>query len=185
MRFRILLPRFLLIALGLGLLITRIPAAAADAPTTTNSALLTVDRIFGQGEFKLQDWGPARWLADGSGYTTLEPAPGPDGGREIVRYDPASGGREVLVTAAQLTPHGDTKPLSLADYAWSPDARRLLIFTNTKRVWRRETRGDYWLLERATGQLRQLGGPGEPATMMFATFSPDGTRIKARCSSRR
>ncbi len=176
MRFRILLPRFLLIALGLGLLVARNPASAVDAPTT-NSALLTVDRIFGQGEFKLQDWGPARWLADGSGYTTLKPAPGPDGGREIVRYDPASGRREVLVTAAQLTPHGETKPLSLADYAWSPDARRLLIFTYTKRVWRRETRGDYWLLERATGQLRQLGGPGEPATMMFATFSPDGTRI--------
>ena len=41
---------------------------------SADRSLLTVDRIFGKDEFKTQDWGPARWLKDGSGYTTLEVA---------------------------------------------------------------------------------------------------------------
>jgi dipeptidyl-peptidase-4 len=54
----------------------------------------------------------------------------------------------------------------------------LLIFTNTKPVWRLNTRGDYWVLERATGKLRKLGGPdAKPSTLMFAKFSPDGGRV--------
>ena len=33
--------------------------------------------------------------------------------------------------------------------AWSEDFSLLLIYTNSKRVWRRNTLGDYWLLDRS------------------------------------
>ena len=32
-----------------------------------------------------------------------------------------------------------------------------LIFTNTRKVWRYHTRGDYWVLDMKTGKLTQLG----------------------------
>jgi len=60
-----------------------------------------------------------------------------------VGYDSATGQREVLVSAQQLTPFGEKKPLIIEDYSWSADLNRLLIFTNSKRVWRANTRGDY------------------------------------------
>ena len=147
------------------------------ADTSTNSHLLSVERIFGQGEFGLQGFGPARWLSDGSGYTTLEPAPAPASGRDFVRYSPESGRKEVLVSSLKLIPKGESTPLSIADYAWSKDTQRLLVFTNTKRVWRRETRGDYWVYDRTSGALKKLGGRMEPSTLMFATFSPDGQKV--------
>ncbi|TFG42753.1 MAG: S9 family peptidase, partial [Gemmatimonadales bacterium] len=54
----------------------------------------------------------------------------------------------------------------------------LMIFTNTEKVWRQNTRGDYWVLDRSSGALRQLGGKGAPAsTMMYAKFSPQGDRV--------
>jgi dipeptidyl-peptidase 4 len=152
-------------------------AAPAVSAQQADSSLLTLGRVYGSGEFATQPFGPSRWLGEGSSYTTLEAAEGGQG-QDLVRYDVESGRREVLVTARELTPRGADGPLDIEDYAWSPDLRRLLVFTNTKPVWRLNTRGDYWVLERPSGTLRRLGGPGaKPSTLMFAKFSPDGGRV--------
>ena len=93
--------------------------------------------------------------------------------RQITSY-PCEG----LVAASALTPKGATAPLDVQDYSWSPEGRMLLVFTNTKPVWRLNTRGDYWVLDRKSGGLRQLGGrEAKPSTLMFAKFSPDGGRV--------
>ena len=116
--------------------------------------------------------GRIRWLEDGSGYTALEPAEG--GGRDIVRHDPATGGREVLVPASTLIPAGASRPLGIADYDWSDDGTALIVFTNTRRVWRQNTRGDYWVLDRESGALaqarRRVSTP--PTWFQFAKFDP-------------
>jgi dipeptidyl-peptidase-4 len=147
--------------------------AAADDP----SAELSLERIFRDRDFATTRFGPARWLEDGSGYTTLESSAELEDARDIVKYDPATGGRTVLVPAASLQPDGREKPLAIDDYSWSNDGRQLLIFTNSQRVWRRNTRGDYWLLELDTGSLRQLGGGAEPSSMMFAKLSSAADRV--------
>jgi dipeptidyl-peptidase-4 len=64
--------------------------------------------------------------------------------------------------------------LTIQEYSLSQDGKKLLIFTNTRKVWRRNTRGDYWVLNLASRKLRQLGGNAEPSTLMFAKFSPSG-----------
>ena len=135
----------------LGLLLAAVPASvAAQQP---DSSLLTLDRIYGSKEFAPQPFGPTRWLGEGSAYTTLEPA-AEGAGQDLVRYDVESGRREVLVPARALVPPGADDPLEVEDYAWSPDGQMLLIFTNTRSVWRLNTRGDYWVLDRTSGILR-------------------------------
>jgi dipeptidyl-peptidase-4 len=142
-----------------------------------DAARLTLERIFEEEAFRPEEFGPVRWLEDGSGYTTLEASEETEDTKEIVRYEPATGKRSVLVPATSLVPAEDEAPLAIEDYTWSKDGRRLLIFTNTKKVWRRHTRGDYWLLDIGSGALRQLGGEVEESSMMFAKLSPDGTRV--------
>src|SRR6476646_1923772 len=152
-------------------------AAFAAEPSPAFQAELS--RIFEKREYTPAPFGPARWLDGGKSYTTLEAAAGKDsaGSKDIVAYDTASGRREVLVPASKLVPAGATKPLTIEDYAWSSGRSRLLVFTNSKKVWRTNTRGDYWVLELATGALRKLGGTAPESSLMFAKFSPDGTRV--------
>ncbi len=140
-------------------------------------AQLTLERIYKERDFRSNRFGPVRWLDDGSGYTTLEKSAQYKGAREIVKYTPESGARTVLVSAGQLVPAGREKPLEISDYHWSADGGKLLIFTNTARVWRYHTKGDYWVLELASGKLTQLGTFAKPSTLMFAKFSPDAQRV--------
>lgn len=155
-----------------GLILLATPVASQDA----DPALLNVRRIYASTDFKAEQFGPARWFPTGTAYTTLEAAPS-GSGRDLVRYDAATGAREVLVSAQRLTPEGATSPLAVESYEWSPDQARLLIYTNSKQVWRLNTRGDYWVLDRASGKLRQLGRFAKPSTLMYAKFSPDGGRV--------
>ena len=52
-----------------------------------------------------------------------------------------------------------------------------LQFTNSKKVWRMNTRGDYYLVDVKTGDKRKLGKDFPESSLMFAKFSPDGTRV--------
>jgi dipeptidyl-peptidase-4 len=133
-------------------------------------------RLFASEEFEAKTFGPARWLEGGASYTTVEPSTGIAGGKDIVRYVTATGERSVLVAASQLIPAGAKTPLAIEDYSWSTDMSRLLVYTNSKRVWRQNTRGDYWVLDRKTGVLRKLGGDAPASSLMFAKFSPDGSK---------
>ena len=85
-----------------------------------------------------------------------------------------------MVAATRLVPTGANAPIDVEDYEWSPDHSKLLIFTNSARVWRQNTRGDYLgARSRATGRLAQARRPDAPSRRrcMFAKFSPDGTRV--------
>ncbi len=156
-----------------------LPLVFADIPSLAETpAGLSLQRIYGKSEFNEKSVHP-KWLDRGraTGYTLLESPPGNGGGREIVWYAAGASVREVLVSAGELTPPGTSSPLTVEDYQWSADASRLLIFTNSERVWRRNTRGDYWVLNRPTGQLFRLGGDAKPASLMYAKFSPDGGSV--------
>ncbi|MBX3147906.1 MAG: S9 family peptidase [Gemmatimonadales bacterium] len=153
------------------------------APTQTSAqqadradpSRVTVQRIYGSADFQPERFGPTRWLGDGSSYTTLEASPA--GGRDIVRYDTETGARDMLIPASRLIPPGASAPLAIDDYHWGPGQRKLLVYTNSKQVWRLNTRGDYWVLDRASGRLSKLGGNAEPSTLMYAKFDPAGERV--------
>jgi len=150
-----------------------IPSLTA-AQNTSTDPILTVDRIFNSREFSAERYGPARWMSDGESYATLEPSAEAKGGRDLILYRAETGKREVLVSASKLVPPGDSEPLAVENCDWSPDGKNLIIFTNSKRVWRQNTRGDFWTYDLASGRLHKLGADFEPSALMFAKLSPDG-----------
>ncbi len=161
----------------LALVVAGLGSTLAAQRPAADSSLLTVDRIFASTEFRGGSLTALAWLSDGTGYTTLERAVGGKAGQDLVRYDAETGLKTILVPAARLVPPGDTTPLNVEEYSWSADGRRLLIFTNSRQVWRTNTRGDYWVLDLAGWTLKKLGGTGPASTLMFAKFSPDGGRV--------
>src|SRR5262249_54059784 len=82
----------------------------------------------------------------------------------------------VLLPASKLIPPGATAPLVIEQFDFDRDEHRALIFTNSQRVWRSNTRGDYWLVDLNTWRVMKLGGAAKEASLMFAKLSPDGTR---------
>jgi dipeptidyl-peptidase 4 len=112
-----------------------------------------------------------QWTPDGDAYVKAKPGGG------IVQIDFATKQETVIATAEQCTPAGATSPLRIKAFELSSDGKKVLLFTNTQRVWRYETRGDYWLLDRGTGKLRQVGASLPKASLMFAKLSPDGQAV--------
>lgn len=161
------------------------PSVRAQRDSSAGHGVATIGQIFFLSSAEDDRLATAHWFGAGDSYTVLEPAGGGGGadqradhGTDLVRYDAATGAREVLVAASRLIPSGASTPLTIDGYAFSHDGNRVLLFTNARRVWRQRNRGDYWLFDRATGTLRQLGGPdAKPSSLLFAKFSPDGQRV--------
>ncbi|MGA7460028.1 MAG: S9 family peptidase [Candidatus Korobacteraceae bacterium] len=137
----------------------------------------TLNAIFNKHEYDSKRFGPARWLDQGAKYTTVEPSTTVSDGQDIVEYETATGKRTVLVSAEKLRPASGAAAMKIDDYSWSTDNKQLLIFTNTKKVWRLNTRGDYWVLDLTSGHMKKLGGDAPESTLMFTKFSPDGKSV--------
>jgi dipeptidyl-peptidase 4 len=142
----------------------------------TPQRTLTLEDIYKNNSYQTRYYRSLRWLEDSRHYTTLE-TNRERKCSELIRYDAKTGEREVLVGADLLLPAAATEPLNIRDYQWSADNNKLLLFTNTRRVWRYHTRGDYWVLDLASGSLQQVGASLKPSSLMFAKFSPDGSRV--------
>ncbi len=141
----------------------------------SDPSLINLDSLF---TYRIRPLGPVQWQTDGSGYLALEPSPAKRNFVDIVRYDVSTGERSVKVSAEKLTPTGAAEPLSVEEFSLTADEQKLLIFTNSQRVWRSNTRGDYWVLDLKANTLKKLGGAdAKPSSLMFAKFSPDGERV--------
>lgn len=129
--------------------------------------------IYERNEFAAESVGPMAWLDAGGRYTAVTRGVTQD----LVAYDTATGASQVLVSSRALVPPGAGRPLQISGYSWSSDRSTLLVFTNTRRVWRQNTRGDYWTLDVKSGALRKIGAGAPEASLLFAKFSPDGRRV--------
>lgn len=67
--------------------------------------------------------------------------------------------------------------IRVEDIVWSSDQKSILVYTASARVWRQNTRGDYWYFDLATGKGKQFGKGKPPSSLMFAKFSPDGKNV--------
>ncbi len=108
-----------------------------------------------------------KWSDDGNSYYRLL-------NNEIVKYTLPDNKAIVLISKNSLTAAGSTRPLKISYYNVNESLGKVLLFTNTRKVWRLNTKGDYWVFDLKTGSLNQLGKNLPTSSLMFAKFSPDG-----------
>ena len=167
-------------------------ASVEQATEVTAGQQLSNEAIFDERLYDAEEPVASRWHPDGNSFTVLETNPAYEDAemevdeigdlvehpKDLVSYDFDSLERTVILSADDLVPPGGDKPLVIDDYAWSDDQSKLLLYTNSVRVWRVKSRGDYAVLDLETGKLTRLGGPdAKPSTMQFAKFSPDGSKV--------
>ena len=110
------------------------------------------------------------WTINGDSYYKLE-------NNQLLTYTLPNHIAKTVITRDQLTPYGKSKPLKVDHFSFSSDQQKVLLFTNTRKVWRLNTKGDYWVFNFKTNTLRQIGESLIPSSLMFAKFSPDGKSI--------
>ncbi len=156
----------LLLSLGTSTINPQIQAGA-------DNDRLTLEKIFDSKEFFTSRMARIKWLKFMEGYCMLAPSSSVKGARDILYYNLKKGEREVMIQASQLIPAGKKKSLTIENYTFSRTGEMVLIFTDSQRVWRQNTRGNYWVFNRTTHQLKKMGGNAPSSSLMFAKFSPD------------
>ena len=119
------------------------------------------------GEFRGESMAVVKALADGESYAQMS-----DDGKRIVQYSFKTG-KEQGVLFDVATAKG-AQLESIDGYIVSPDGQRLLIQTNTKRIYRHSFTATYYIYTVRNNRLAPLSDNGPQQTPLF---SPDGLQI--------
>lgn len=160
--------------LGVSLLLF-VASLGLKAQVSSDPSQLTIDRIYASGEFRGDYQAPISWIDGGNAYVIVEmndqQIP------QLIKYDTATGKQSLLLSAEELTPEGSSRPIRISDFSMSDDESKILIFTNSKRVWRSNTKGDYWVYDLMDKSLKKLGSEFPASSLMFAKFSADNQSV--------
>ncbi|GAB3827376.1 S9 family peptidase [Hymenobacter jeollabukensis] len=157
--------------LAAGLLFSAAPAAvllpAAPAVAQQRQAI-TLEDLWVKGTFAARSVQGFNWMRDGRYYSALEKG-------EVVQHDVTTGqATQTLVASQQLKPVGSDQPISVDGYEFNADEQKMLFSTATEPIYRRSTRANYFVYDRAAQKLVPLSTGGKQS---YATFSPDGRRV--------
>ncbi len=139
-----------------------------------DKSLLDINRIYSSVEFTQKHLEPYQWIDQGDGYIVKEKTLR---GSELIRYDSQSMAKSTFLSVDQLRPTPAEKPIEIESYTLSSDQSKVLLFNNSKRVWRSNTKGDYWVYDKNTEKLSQLGAGLPASSLMFAKFSDDNESV--------
>ena len=150
-----------------------ISVSSAFSQNLIDRSLLTIDRIYNSNEFSQESLGPLQWIEGGNAYVMVEKSKTIPGADELVKYRSRDNQRSVLLEAEKIRNPESGEWLEIEDFSFSNDESKILIFTNSSRVWRSNTKGDYWVFDKETGSIYKLGKSFEASSLMFAKFSSD------------
>ena len=151
-----------------------ISSVLLSAQDVSDARLLNLDRIYSD-EFVQNTAPKIQWIENGDAYVIIEKSKTVMGADELIRYTSATQKGMVYVAAENLK--SDKGQLSIESFSLSPDGSKVLIFTNSSRVWRTNTKGDYWVYDLKSKALKQLGASFEPSSLMFAKLSSDNSFV--------
>ncbi|HEY0779681.1 MAG TPA: DPP IV N-terminal domain-containing protein, partial [Gemmatirosa sp.] len=175
---------------GVVVLASTAAAQTPSAATAPDPTRLTVERIFGRGEFSVGGAPELQWMRGGRAYVEVRPAAG--GGTDIVRVDAATGAATVLVPASALRDDAG-RAILIEDLQLSPDEQKALLFHNSVRVWRTNTRGTFHVVDFATHHLTPIATvttPGKPgaaaanAPSAAGAAASSGVRVRITVAGR-
>lgn len=146
-----------------------------DATIAQDPSKVTLDRIYTTTDFRQERLTPVQWMANGQEYVQIEQ--NRYGKQFVVKHHIKTGAQETILTPDLLTPKNGSDPLYVEKFSFSADETKMLLFTNSARVWRANTRGDYWVYDLDTQTLTQLGAQFPESTLMFAKFSDDHSQV--------
>lgn len=136
---------------------------------------LSLEAIFNSSQYRSDYQSQVFWISDGDAYITI--ATNSNGDNQLIKHKSKSDDTSVFLSSKALTPKGAKKALTIEAFSLSDDQTKVLIFTNSSKVWRSNTKGDYWVYDFKQAKLSRIGKQFPASSLMFAKFSSDNLKV--------
>ena len=136
---------------------------------------LTLEDIHASGKFSSRSFRGGRWADAGPVIRFIE-RDGEAGQSSLMSFNLENERRAVLIDGEKLFAEDVDRFIEIEDYAYSGDGRRVLIYTDSERVWRVNSKGYYYLFDLESQSLTPISDRGA-GFQMFAKLSPDGRHV--------
>lgn len=153
------------------MLVLTSPAGAQQA----DREQLTLEDIHASGTFVPQRFQGGSWAEEGPVITFVEEDASTDA-THLYSRNLETQVRERLIDGNDLYAADVDRLIRIEGYQYSPDRSKVLIYTDSERVWRYNTKGYYYVYDRNTERLKPLARRDD-GFQMFAKFSPDGQQV--------
>ncbi len=131
--------------------------------------ILLTTFVFFLGKIHAQPSRSINWAKEGHSYYQIT-------GEGIIEITLPKYERKTVLSA-QVLSGSKLREYNINSFQLSADGKKILIFANSKKVWRYQTRGDYYVADLTTNKVTQIGKDQPLASLMFAKFSPDGLKV--------
>ena len=100
------------------------------------------------------------WNENETGYYTIKE-------NSIVLVSTRGKKDKIILTSSQVN------NIKIESFSFSQSKNKVLLFTESVKVWRYNTRGDYWVYDFNKNEMQKLGREMSSSSLMFAKFSPN------------
>jgi dipeptidyl-peptidase 4 len=139
---------------------------------------ISLEDIWMKGVFQPQYPEHFNWMNNDLYFTTLEQGgsalTGSGKFNVIKKYDVIKKEAvETLMDLSEVNPEGEKESIDIEDYSFSPDERKVLLATETDRIYRRSSASKYYVYDFTSKNLRSLSS----GKQSYPDFSPDGNKV--------
>jgi dipeptidyl-peptidase-4 len=126
---------------------------------------VTMEDVFKNGSFTQKTVSGINWMKDGQFYSSLVEK---NGAPAVVKINLATG------EEAGILLDGSALGVDFSSYSFNTDESKALIAAEVESIYRRSSKGIFYVVDMATGQKQQLMN-GEKIS--YATLSPDNDKV--------
>jgi dipeptidyl-peptidase 4 len=153
-------------------LLLALPATAQQAADTV---ALSLETLFNSSTFAGRGFQGGQWAEAGPVVRYIE-RDADAGATHLMEYNLETDTRTRLIDGTQLKkPDGDGL-IQIQAYTYSDDRSKVLLYTDSERVWRLNTKGYYYLYDIGTGAVTPIADRAD-GFQMFAKMNPAGTHV--------
>jgi len=145
------------------------PAPAQEKPS------FTLKKIHASSTFRPESFQGGRWAEEGPVITYIEPADTADA-THLMRYNLRTDERTRVIDGTNLYAEDVDRIVPIQDYAFDDAGDKVLIYTDSKEVWRTNTKGFYYVYDLNTQALTPIADRDD-GYQMFAKFNPSATQV--------
>ena len=159
-----------------GLLLASLLAAPDTVRAqTSDTTALTLQSIHASNTFQPASFRGGRWAEEGPVVTFIEQAEDGDA-THLMSYNLETDERTRLIDGTNLYAEDVDRLIAIEGYQYSADESKVLIYTDSERVWRYKTKGYYYVYNLDDQSLTPIA-PRDAGFQMFAKFDPAGDRV--------